>query len=85
LVINYGEVDGVSKREFKLEPKKRIVAGQPIARVGRMSGGGHMLHFETYPKGTKDNQQYWYDDPPSRLATFRNGAQYLLALARGGK
>jgi hypothetical protein len=50
-----------------------------------MSGGGHMLHFETYPKGTKDNQQYWYDDPPSRLARFRNGAQYLLALARGGK
>jgi hypothetical protein len=85
LVINYGEVDGVSKGEFKLEPKKRIVAGQPIARVGRMSGGGHMLHFETYPKGTKDNQQYWYDDPPSRLARFRNGAQYLLALARGGK
>jgi hypothetical protein len=75
----------VSKGEFKLEPKKRIVAGQPIARVGRMSGGGHMLHFETYPKGTKDNQQYWYDDPPSRLARFRNGAQYLLALARGGK
>ncbi len=85
LVINYGEVDESSKSEFRLAPKKRIVAGQPIARIGRMTGGGHMLHFETYPKGTKDNQQYWHHDPPGQLAKFRNGALYLLALARAGK
>ena len=85
LVINYGEVDEGSKSEFKLAPGKRIVAGQPIARIGRMTGGGHMLHFETYPKGTKDNQQYWHHDPDSQLGKFRNAALYLLALARTGK
>ena len=85
LVINYGEVDKVSESEFKLKAGKRIVAGQPIARIGRMSGGGHMLHFEMYPKGIKDNQHHHPKDSPHNLAKFKNAAQYLVALARNGK
>jgi murein DD-endopeptidase MepM/ murein hydrolase activator NlpD len=85
LVINYGEVDKVSETEFNLKPGKRVVAWQPIARIGRMSGGGHMLHFEMYPNGTKDNQHYYPGNPPSQLRKFKNAAQYLIALARVGK
>ena len=85
LVINYGEVDERSLKDFNLKPGDRVQAGQPLARIGRMSGGSSMLHFETYPPGTRDNVRFWAADPPSQLGKIRNPTQYLLALARLGR
>ena len=86
LVINYGEVDPGGLAEFKLKMESRVVAGQPIGRVGRMTGGSSMLHFETYPSGTTNNQRHYKADPDSHLkSTFRDPTQYLLSLAKNGK
>ncbi|HKC59871.1 MAG TPA: M23 family metallopeptidase [Myxococcales bacterium] len=85
LVINYGDVDERSLKEFNLELGNRVQAGQPIARVGRMAGGCSMLHFETYPAGTSDVVRYFASDPPSTLMRLLNPTQYLLALARLGR
>ena len=85
LVINYGEVDKRSLQDFNLKPGDRIQAGQPIGQIGRMTGGSSMLHFETYPAGTRDNVRYWASDPHTQLARIRNPTQYLLALAKLGR
>jgi murein DD-endopeptidase MepM/ murein hydrolase activator NlpD len=85
VVINYGEVDPRSKKEFNLTPGRRLQAGEPIARIGRMTGGSSMLHFETYPKGTTDNVRLWASEPTSKRALVRNPTQYLLAVAARGK
>ncbi|MBS2026230.1 MAG: peptidoglycan DD-metalloendopeptidase family protein [Deltaproteobacteria bacterium] len=86
LVINYGEVDPDAKREFKRKAGTVVKAGQPIARVGRMTGGSSMLHFETYPTGTKQNGHYYKKDPESVLKKgFFDPTQYLLSLAKNGK
>ncbi len=55
LVINYGEVRKGSWEEFGLDVGSRVSKGQPIAKVGLMDLGGHMLHFETYTQGVKRN------------------------------
>lgn len=55
-IVNYGEVEKGSWTEFGfplqvLEGETQIVrveAGDPLARIGRQSGGGTMLHLETY-------------------------------------
>lgn len=47
-VVNLGEVDKYSWRDFDIHPVAQVEKGQPLARVGRMSGGSSMLHFEIY-------------------------------------
>lgn len=58
LVINYGEIAKNSWKEFGLTEGSRISRGQGIARIGKMSGGSSMLHFETYMPPTDTNKKY---------------------------
>ena len=74
LVINYGEVAQNSWREFGLSKGSRVKKGRAIARVGLMSGGSHMLHFETYMPPTKTNKRYSGGDAGPIL----NPTYYLL-------
>ena len=79
LVINYGEVAKNSWKEFGLSKGSRVKKGKAIARVGLMSGGSHMLHFETYTKGVTHNIRIFSTRPDSK---FRNPGEYLL-IAKG--
>lgn len=81
LVINYGEIKAKSWKEFGLSKGSRVRKGQPIARIGRMSGGSSMLHFECYRKGTKKNHRYFGGDPGPLL----NPTYYLLLAAKKNK
>lgn len=77
LVINYSEVKNESWKEFGLSIGSRVRRGQPIARVGLMTGGSHMCHFETYMPPTDKNKKYFGGEPGPIL----NPTYYLL-LAR---
>jgi murein DD-endopeptidase MepM/ murein hydrolase activator NlpD len=83
-VINYGEVDPASLKKYGIKKGMTVVAGQPIAEVGRMVQDS-MLHFETYPAGTKANISYKKSSGEGFLKNYLNPTQYLLALAKGGK
>jgi murein DD-endopeptidase MepM/ murein hydrolase activator NlpD len=74
LVINYGEVKRDSWKEFGLSKGSRVKRGEPIARVGLMSGGSHMCHFETYMPPTIKNERYRGGDAGALL----NPTYYLL-------
>lgn len=74
LVINYSEVKNKSWSEFGLSTGSKVKKGQPIARVGQMSGGSHMCHLETYMPPTSKNQQYRGGDTRQIL----NPSYYLL-------
>ncbi len=73
-VVMYGEVDKRSWSRVGVSVGACVKAGQPIAEVAcmvRNDGGGctsHMLHVETYTKGTTQNQR-WYegDEAPPAL------------------
>ena len=82
LVINYGEVAKNSWKEFGLSTGSKVKRGQPIARVGLMSGGSHMCHFETYMPPTDQNKKYNGGDSGPIL----NPTYYLLLarIASGG-
>jgi murein DD-endopeptidase MepM/ murein hydrolase activator NlpD len=41
----------------------RVRKGQPVTKVGVTTNGSHMLHLETYRKGTTENFP-WYRDKP---------------------
>lgn len=74
LVINYAEVENGSWKKFGVGEGSRIRKGQPIARIGTMSGGSSMLHFETYMKPTHQNERYFGGDAGPIL----NPTYYLL-------
>ena len=74
LVINYSEVKNNSWREFGLGIGSFVRKGQPIARVGKMSGGSQMCHFETYYGSTINNQRLYASNSKSIL----NPTYYLL-------
>lgn len=85
LIINYGEVKKDSWKEFGLSKGSRVKKGQPIARVGLMSGGSHMLHFETYVPPTDRNVKYYGEDD---YGPILNPTYYLLRarfFAQSGK
>lgn len=68
-VVLLGEVDKGGLKEFGLRVGSRVKKEQPVTRVGVLGGGGHMLHTETYRKGTTKNKR-WYknrDRPPEIL------------------
>lgn len=79
MTINYGEIKKNSYKEFGIEEGSRVEKGQPLARIGVMSGGSHMLHIETYA-GCVDNNTSWYASkgPPPELL---NPTNYLLRAA----
>ena len=47
-VVNLGEVEKLSWREFGVAPGQVVKLGQPLARIGRQTRGSTMLHLETY-------------------------------------
>ena len=82
LVVHYGGVDPDSLQSLGLEVSGRVRAGQPIAHVGRRDGGQPVLHFETYPEGTKDVAALL---GTGNLTTFLDPTAYLLHLAVHGQ
>lgn len=81
LVVNLGEIEDGSWRKFgigsgDLEKKggHRVVAGQPVAKVGTSNDGSHMLHVETYDNAAtvdeiRQKKMRWLagDDPPEKV------------------
>src|SRR5690606_13340370 len=47
-VVNLGEVEKLSWREFGVKPGQTVHVGQPLARIGVQAKGSTMLHLETY-------------------------------------
>lgn len=47
-VLNLGEVEKFSWREFDVRPGDDVTLGQPLARVARQKHGSTMIHFEIY-------------------------------------
>jgi hypothetical protein len=80
VVVNYGEVDG--KLPKNVFVGANVEAGQIIARVGRMSGGSSMLHFETYRKGVTKNIPWKRNEVPSQ--NILNPTKYLSFLKNFG-
>ena len=87
MVALYGEVEPGSWKEFGVKVGARVAQGDPIARIGCMVGtmadcDSHMLHFEAYAPGTRQNKQ-WYgsSSPPPAL---RDPTLVLLAAAGSG-
>ena len=81
LTINYGEVKKNSQKEFGIKKGSRVVTGQPIARIGVMSGGSHMLHFEAYKTCRKGNQRWKVGQDP-KPTDLLNPSDYLLRAAQ---
>lgn len=81
IVINYGEVEAGSWSEFKLRKGDRVKAGDPIARVGKMTKSS-MCHFETYTAGTKSNQRW--KTGQSRPNGLLDPTKLLLLVAKEG-
>jgi len=84
LVINYGEVDPTSLKKFGLKKGDRVLAGQPIAIVGKMKVDS-MLHFEMYPAGTGNTSPYYRKEGKEAARRYLNPTRYLLDLAARGR
>lgn len=82
IVINYGEVKPNSLIEFGLNVGSKVKAGDKIGRVGLLTGGSHMCHFETYISGTIQNSSWKAHKP--RPPSLLNPTQYLIDLAARG-
>lgn len=77
IVVLLGEVKMGGAEEFGTDKiGTRVQQGQPLTRVGLMSGGSHMLHLETYSAGTRQNVP-WYKNRP-RPASILDPTQWLL-------
>ncbi|MFE0755486.1 M23 family metallopeptidase [Inquilinus sp. NPDC058860] len=82
IVINYGEVAPDSLIQFGLNVGSKVNAGDKIGRVGLMSSGSQMCHFETYISGTIQNSSWKAHKP--RPPSLLNPTQYLIDLAARG-
>jgi hypothetical protein len=89
-VVNLGEVEPQSWRDYKVKPGDTVVEGQKLARVGTQDGGSTMLHVETYDFGTmsdddvvaaiKASKLRWRaEDPPP--VWLRDPSGYLVQTA----
>ena len=85
LVLNLGEIEPKSYREFKIRPGVEVKKGDPLARVGKMHKSS-MMHFEAYDAaGATDDDmvatiraggmQWTEEQPPPRLL---DPSSYLL-------
>jgi len=79
LVILYGEIEKDSWRKFGISVGTRVQRGDRIARVGRMGGGSHMLHIETYRPGTTTNKRI---NRPGQPNDILDPTRYLVLAAR---
>lgn len=82
LVFSYNEIENGSWKDFDISKGSKVVAGQPLARVGLMSGKSSMLHFEVYQTGT--TRTYGWEQGSTRPAALRDPTRYLLYLAAWG-
>jgi len=78
IVVNLGEVQLGSWKPFGIatgiDQGTRVIAGQPVARVGKSDDGSHMLHVETYADDVttdeiRQGKMRWIagNDPPAKL------------------
>lgn len=78
IIVNYGEVKKNSWWDYGIQSgigtKQRVHAGQPLAKIGVMSGGSSMLHVETYKGDTtvdeirnRELTWPWKEPPPKQL------------------
>jgi murein DD-endopeptidase MepM/ murein hydrolase activator NlpD len=84
MVICYGGLDPDSMTRLGLKVGDQVKAGQPIGTVGRPDDGRAMLHFETYPQGTRGPVTIWESNLSARDKVLDPTA-YLLALAKLGQ
>lgn len=74
-LINLGEVEKNSWRQFKIKPGDYVKPGQAVARIGAHDdGGAHMLHLETYDvaglsedtveKQIRNRHYRWFEGDP---------------------
>lgn len=75
-VVLLGETKMGGAEEFGVDEGDRVVQGQPLTRVGLMTGGSHMLHLETYVEGTTKNTP-WYKNRP-RPPSILDPTEWLL-------
>lgn len=54
-VLTLGEIRRYSWREFGVAPNTWVKRGSGLARLGVMTGGGQMLHFELHDPGAVSN------------------------------
>ena len=78
LVINLGEIEPDSEREFKIAVGSRVAKAQDLARVGRHG----MIHFETYVDRTRLTSQWLAGEPAP--ATLLDPIPYLRLAAESG-
>ncbi len=78
IVVNLGEIALGSWKDFGIgsgvDLGTRVLAGQPVARVGKSDDGSHMLHVETYAADVttdeiRQGRLRWIagNDPPAKL------------------
>lgn len=88
-VVNLGEVENLSWREFGVAPGIAVVEGQPLARVGVQAKGSTMLHLETYEVGAATDEDVvaqlragmsWLAEQPAP-AWLRDPSGYLVMAA----
>jgi hypothetical protein len=90
-VINLGEVEKLSWREFGITPGQVVQEGQALARIGVQNKGSTMLHVETYAVDGIDDDVIlaairartlsWPADAPAP-EWLRDPSAYLLTAAR---
>lgn len=74
-VIRYGEImRGSTNRARRGWTVKK---GQPIAKVGQLSGGSHMLHFEMYAHGSDHSTLRGERGPYMRRSDIMNPGPFL--------
>jgi murein DD-endopeptidase MepM/ murein hydrolase activator NlpD len=74
-VIRYGEILRGSTNHAKRGWK--VKKGQPIAKVGLLSGGSHMLHFEMYARGNDHSTLRSSSGPYMRRSDIMNPGPFL--------
>jgi len=82
LVFSYNEIQAGSWKEFNIKKGSKVVAGQPLARIGLMNGKSSMLHFEIYQTGT--TRTHGWKQAGSRPGVLRDPTKYLLYVAACG-
>lgn len=88
-ILTLGEIKRYSWRDYGIAPGVRVRRGQSLARVGTMTGGGQMLHFEIHGVGKmsdeeivdaiREGEMQWTEDAPP--ASLRDPSAYLVDAA----
>lgn len=81
--ILYGAVSPQSWTFYGVEVGDDVVAGQPIAGIGRYPDGSTMLHISAHAPRTRDPDQWWWGKlPPADLRDVRVYLDAAIAAAR---